>query len=677
MSKKYLKPRDKVTQRMTRDGVVLENQATGEEINISDREAEQDFSAPETGGTAEKVLERADRGRERRAGKKAVKQAGAVQAQGSGTSRPSSRLQFSEEERATPELKKYIRKSDQRADRLDAARAAIPKETVKIREKVFDEASGRAKTRVRQEMRDKPPPAMKPNPASRPVQEVLLFTHGKVHEVEHENVGVEGGHKGEELAERQAGRAVRGAVRYYRLKPYRELSKAERLAEKANIEYFYQKTLHDNPQLAQAASNPISRFWQKRQIKQQYVKAARAAGQTAAHGAGAAQGTAKAAKTSGKAAREAAKESEKLASFAVKHWKGCLAALALLIMVAFLMVSLQSCSSIVGGFGSSFTATSYLSDDADLIAVENAYVGMENALQAQIDNIPSTYPGYDEYRYDLDEIIHNPHELASYLTSILPRYTLAEVQAELQRVFNKQYTLTTTTTVEVRYRTETRTDSEGNDYDVEVPYNYYILNVKLTARSIVSAAPELLTPEQLDMFNVYLETSGNNPLVFGGGSPDISPSEDISGVHFVNGTRPGNTAVVDIAKSQVGNVNGQPYWSWYGFDSRVAWCACFVSWCYNQAGLSEPRFSGCTSGGMAWFQSRGQWVNRGYSDIAPGDAIFFDWDNSGNADHVGIVIGTDGTNVYTVEGNTGNACKIKSYPLNSSVIRGYGLMNWD
>ena len=648
MSRKHLKPRDKVTQRMTRDGVVLENQTTGEEINISDREAEQDFTPAGATGRAEKVLERADRAQERRSMKKAAKQAGQVEADTG--PHPSARLQFSEEERSTPELKKYIRKSDQRADRLDAARAAIPKETVKIKEKVFDEASGKAKTRVRRETRDKPPPAMKPNPASRPVQEVLLFTHGKIHEVEHENVGVEGGHKGEELAELQAGRAVRGAVRRHRMKPYRELSKAERLAEKANIEYFYQKALHDNPQLAQAASNPISRFWQKRQIKQQYVKAARAAGQT---GAGATQGAAKAAKSGSKAAKEAVKESERLASFAVRHWKGCLVALALLIMTAFLMGGLQSCSSIVGGFGSGFTATSYLSDDADLIAVENAYVGMENDLQRQIDSIPSTYPGYDEYRYDLDEIIHNPHELAAFLTSILPRYTLAEVQAELQRVFNKQYTLTTTTTVEVRYRTETRTDSEGNSYIVQVPYNYYILNVKLTARSIASIAPELLTPEQLEMFNIYLETSGNNPLVFGGGSYDISASEDISGVHFVNGTRPGNTAVVDIAKSQVGNVNGQPYWSWYGFDSRVAWCACFVSWCYNQAGLSEPRFSGCTTGGMAWFQSRGQWANRGYSDIAPGDAIFFDWDNSGNA------------------------CKIKSYPLNSSVIRGYGLMNWD
>ena len=468
MSRKHLKPRDKVTQRMTRDGVVLENQTTGEEINISDREAEQDFTPAGATGRAEKVLERADQAQESRAGKRAAKQAGQVEADTG--PRPSARLQFSEEERSTPELKKYIRKSDQRADRLDAARAAIPKETIKIKEKVFDEATGRAKTRVRRETRDKPPPAMKPSPASRPVQEVLLFAHGKIHEVEHENVGVEGGHKGEELAERQAGRAVRGAIRRHRMKPYRELSKAERLAEKANIEYFYQKALHDNPQLAQAASNPISRFWQKRQIKQQYVKAARAAGQT-----GAAQGTAKAAKSSGKAAKEAVKESERLASFAVRHWKGCLVALALLIMTAFLMGGLQSCSSIVGGFGSGFTATSYLSDDPDLIAVENAYVGMENDLQRQIDNIPSTYPGYDEYRYDLDEIIHNPHELAAFLTSILPRYTLAEVQAELQRVFAKQYTLTTTTTVEVRYRTETRTDSEGNSYSVQVPYNYYIL----------------------------------------------------------------------------------------------------------------------------------------------------------------------------------------------------------
>ena len=178
------------------------------------------------------------------------------------------------------------------------------------------------------------------------------------------------------------------------------------------------------------------------------------------------------------------------------------------------------------------------------------------------------------------------------------------------------------------------------------------------------------------MYRVYLETSGNKPLIFGGGSPDGTPSEELSGVHFVNGTRPGNTALVDLAKSQVGNVGGAPYWSWYGFDSRVAWCACFVSWCYNRAGVSEPRFAACQSQGIPWFQSHGQWGDRSYPNIAPGDAIFFDWDLDGSADHVGIVIGTDGSRVYTVEGNSGDACKVKSYSLDYACIKGYGLMNW-
>lgn len=133
---------------------------------------------------------------------------------------------------------------------------------------------------------------------------------------------------------------------------------------------------------------------------------------------------------------------------------------------------------------------------------------------------------------------------------------------------------------------------------------------------------------------------------------------------------------MDIAKSQVGNVGGAPYWSWYGFDSRVEWCACFVSWCYNRMGKSEPRFAGCQSQGIPWFVNHGQWGDRGYPNVAPGDAIFFDWDLDGSADHVGIVIGTDGERVYTVEGNSGDACKVKSYSLNYECIKGYGLMNW-
>ena len=311
------------------------------------------------------------------------------------------------------------------------------------------------------------------------------------------------------------------------------------------------------------------------------------------------------------------------------------------------------------------------------LAVEADYAAREVRLQEEIDNIESSHPGYDEYRYDLGMIGHDPHELAAFLSAVLQGYTQQSAQAELARVFAAQYQLTLTEEVEIRYRTETSTDPEtGETTSEEVPYEYYILNVKLTSKPISAVASELLTPEQMEMYQVYRQTMGNKPLLFGGGSPDMSNSEDLTGVQFVNGTRPGNPQLVELAKRQVGNVGGYPYWSWYGFDSRVEWCACFVSWCYNQAGKSEPRFAGCEWQGVPWFQSHGQWGARGYNNLAPGDAIFFDWDLDGTADHVGIVIGTDGSRVYTVEGNSGDACKIKSYDLNYQSIKGYGLMNW-
>ena len=683
---------------MTRDGAIEVNETQQTAQRISQREQDADFQktpeqqaaqdaaaqldptatdaaplprlpvtpAKEDAATAERVMEHIGGAQTRKASKKAVRKAQRESAAGA----RSSRLQFTDEERSTPELGKYIEKSDRAADRLDAARAAIPKEKKLVRERSFDEATGKGKARLRFEERDKPPGFKdKHNPLSRPAQEAGIFVHNKVHSVEKDNSGVEGAHKSEEAAEKglkYGARKVKEGYRSHKLKPYRAAAKAERAAEKANVNYLYQKALQDNPQIA--ASNPASRFMQKQRIKRQYAKAMKKGGAAAA---------AKAAENTRKAAKKTAEETKKTVSFVARHPVGVIIAVAALLLSVMIFSGLSSCSSIFSGTINGVLGTSYTSEDSDLVAAESSYAGKEAALQSQIDNIESTYPGYDEYRYDLDDIFHNPHELASYLTALLQSYTPATAQAELQRIFDLQYTLTVTPTVEVRYRTETRTDSEGNSYTVQVPYNYYILNVSLTNTPISSLAPSLLTPEQLDMFRVYLETSGNKPLIFGGGSANSTPSEDLSGVHFINGTRPGNTAVVDIAKSQVGNVGGYPYWNWYGFNGRVEWCACFVSWCYNQMGLSEPRFAGCTSGGMAWFTSHGQWGDRNYTNIAPGDAIFFDWDNSGDADHVGIVIGTDGERVYTVEGNSGDACKIKSYPLGSSVIRGYGLMNWD
>ena len=253
----------------------------------------------------------------------------------------------------------------------------------------------------------------------------------------------------------------------------------------------------------------------------------------------------------------------------MRHKKGFLIAGAIFLLVCMLLNTMSSCSMMAQSIGSVVSGTTYPSDDPELVAVEADYAAKEAALQAEIDNIESSHPGYDEYRYDLDMIGHDPHELAAYLSAVLQGYRQS-AQAELERIFDAQYQLTLTEEVEVRYRTETRTDSEGNSYTVQVPYNYYILNVKLTSKPISSVASELLTPEQLEMYQVYRQTLGNKPLIFGGGSSDTSDSESLAGVEFVNGTRPGNQAVVDIAKSQVGNVGGQPYWSWYGFNSRAS-----------------------------------------------------------------------------------------------------------
>ena len=572
------------------------------------------------------------------------------------------RLRFTEEERADPALEKPIRKADKAAAKADKAQAKITKKQVKRAE--VDPKTGKVTTKLVLEDKPRPPSKLSHTVRDAPGNAVAGKLHQEIRKTEDGNVGVESAHKSEEAVETGVHLAREG-YRSHKLKPYRKAAQAERKLEKANIEALFQKSVYENPA---AASNPLSRWQQKQQIKKQYAAVKRAA-QSGGSAAGAAQKTGKAAKTVKEKAQQAG-------AYVMRHKKGFGIVLAIFLLVCLLLNTMSSCSMMAQSIGSAISGTTYPSDDPELVAVEADYAAKEAALQAEIDNIESSHPGYDEYRYDLDMIGHDPHELAAYLSAVLQGYTRASAQAELERIFAAQYQLTLTEEVEVRYRTETRTDSEGNEYDVEVPYNYYILNVTLTSKPISSVASELLTPDQLEMYQVYRQTLGNKPLIFGGGSADTSDSESLAGVEFVNGTRPGNQAVVDIAKSQVGNVGGQPYWSWYGFTSRVEWCACFVSWCYGQMGLSEPRFAACQSQGIPWFQSHGQWGGRDYANIAPGDAIFFDWDLDGSADHVGIVVGTDGSRVYTVEGNSGDACKIKSYSLTYECIKGYGLMNW-
>ncbi|CAK7029673.1 MAG: hypothetical protein ENTB_05242 [Enterocloster aldenensis] len=585
------------------------------------------------------------------------------------------RLRFTDEERADPALEKPIRKADKAAAKADRAQARIPKK--KVRQVEIDPETGKTTTKLVLEDKKKPPSKLSHTLRDAPANMVAGKIHKEVRENEQDNVGVESAHKSEEAVETGA-RLVREGYHSHKLKPYRKAAQAERQLEKANVSALYQKSLQENPQLA---SNPLSRWQQKQTIKKQYA-AAKHAGQTAGN-------TAKTAQATGKTARTAKEKAQQAGAFVMRHKKGFLIAGAIFLILCLLLNTMSSCSMMAQSIGSVISGTTYPSDDPEMLAVEADYAAKEARLQAEIDNIESSHPDYDEYRYDLDMIGHDPHELAAYLSAVLQGYTRQSAQGELERVFSEQYQLTLTEEVEIRYRTETRTgtntvtdpvtgeiSTETYEYEVEVPYEYYILNVTLTSKPISSVAAELLTPEQMEMYQVYRQTMGNKPLLFGGGSPDMGNSEDLTGVEFVNGIRPGNPALVELAQSQVGNVGGYPYWSWYGFDSRVEWCACFVSWCYGQAGLSEPRFAGCQSQGVPWFQSHGQWGGRGYENIAPGDAIFFDWDLDGSADHVGIVIGTDGNRVYTVEGNSGDACKIKSYDLNYESIKGYGLMNW-
>ncbi len=564
------------------------------------------------------------------------------------------RLHFTDEERSDPALEKPIRKADRAAAKADRAQAKIPKK--QVRQKTVDPKTGKVTTKLVLEDKKKPPSKLSHAVRDAPGDAALGKLHKEIRETEQDNVGVESAHKSEETAETGV-RLVREGYRSHKLKPYRKAAQAERQLEKANINVLYQKSLQENPQFA---SNPFSRWQQKQAIKKQYA-AAKHAGQAAGNTASAAQKTGKAAKTVKEKAQQAG-------AFIMRHKKGFLLVGAIFLLICLLLNTMSSCSMMAQSIGSAISGSTYPSDDPELVAVEADYAARETALQAEIDNIESSHPGYDEYRYDLDMIGHDPHELAAFLSAVLQGYTQSSAQGELERVFSAQYTLTLTEEIQIR----TYTDEDGDTHE----YEYRILHVKLESRPISSLATELLTPEQLEMYQVYRQTLGNKPLIFGGGSTNTSDSEGLDGVEFVNGTRPGNPELVELAKRQVGNVGGQPYWSWYGFNSRVEWCACFVSWCYGQMGLSEPRFAACQSQGIPWFQSHGQWGARGYDNLAPGDAIFFDWDLDGSADHVGIVIGTDGSRVYTVEGNSGDACKIRSYDVNYECIKGYGLMNW-
>ena len=626
-----LKATDKITQKMTRDGAVSENLATGEVEHISSREPETELSASseESAGAAADLALRAAEHHEKKSTRKAEKaDTQAVRDGSAARQRPSSRLQFTEEERADSALGKYIDRSDRAADRLDAAKAAIPTKKVLRTERIFDETAGKGKTQLHfEEVEKRPNGRLRHNPLSRPIHEIVHAAHAKVHEVEQENVGVEAGHKGEVLTERGLAYGkgkVRAAVHHHRTKPWRDAAKAEQASFKANADYLYQKALHDDPALA--ASNPVSRFLQKQRIKRNYAKELRQAEKTA-------KNTTATAKSAAQKAKDAFKETF---LYIKHHSRAVLLVIGIGACVALLFGGVSSCSMMAGsGVGGVFTS-SYLSEDTDMLAAEAAYCEQEQELQYELDHYEALHPGYDEYRFDLDEIEHDPYVLISILTAFHEGvFTIDEVQAELQMLFEKQYILTETVTMQIRYRTKMMVII--GPYGVpqvityQEPYEYYICTVKLKNKDLSHLPVEVLTEEQLSAYSLYMRTLGNRPDLFGKAQyPNAStikqptyydiPPEALKDDRFA--------AMMEEATKYI----GYPY-VWGGSSPSTSFdCSGYISWVLNHSGWNVGRqtaqglYNLCTPVSTA--------------QVKPGDLVFFKgtYDTPG-VSHCGIYVG--------------------------------------
>lgn len=626
---KEWKASEKEAQKMTRDGAISVNMVTGEASHVSDRAPEQDYSpSGDSTALARTVLHHLDDRRVRKSQKKKRRNRRKAYREGTAAnSRPSSRLQFTEEERAAPELQKAIRKSDKAADKLDAARAAVPKKRVLGTERVFDEASGAGRTRLVFHETDKPASIRQPgpNPLARPLQEVAHTAHAKVREVEQENSGVAAGHLTERGMEKAVGYGNRKLQNWRaerQVKPWRDAAKAEQAAVRANAEALYQKALHDNPQLA--SGNPISRIWQKKRMQRQYAAAYRAS-----RGA---EGAKTAAQTAAKSAKKGAEAAKKAGEFIARHKKVFLIIGGIGLVLVLLLGLLQSCSSMFGGGVSNIVASSYLSEDADLLAAEAAYCAKEDELRRYLDTYEQTHD-YDEYHYDLDEIEHDPYVLLSILSALHEgQFTIDQVQDDFQMLFDKQYILTETVTTETRYRTETRTDSEGNEYEVDVPYTYYICTVELENFDLSHVPVYIMDTETLSMYAMYMSTLGNRS--------DLFPSSGYVDQYITNPPEDYEIPAEYLSDecfaaliSEAEKYLGYPY-VWGGSSPSTSFdCSGFVSYVLTNSGL-------CNTGRLG---AQGLYnISTRVSDPQPGDLVFFvgTYDTAGIS-HVGFYVGLD------------------------------------
>ena len=534
------------------------------------------------------------------------------------------RLQFSDADLAEAKLEKTIKRVKKAAAKADKAQAKIPKKTVVKKERGFDPATGKVKTQLRFEEVDKKKPPSKLTHAVRdaPANFVLSQVHREVRQSEDDNVGVEAAHKVEQAVE-SGGRLVQSAHRAHQLKPYRAAIRAEKKLERANLDALQKKAEIDSP-----TSNPVSKWQQKQAIKKQYA---------AAKHNQAAQTTAKAAENTAKAAKKAAEKAEKAGKYVWEHRRGFAIAAAILLMLAFLLNGLSSCSVIMDGVGSGIAASTYPSQDADMLGAEAQYCEMEAELQRYLDTYESTHD-YDEYHFDLDTIEHDPYVLISIITALHQgEWTLDEVQGTLQMLFDRQYILTEDVVVETRYRTETDTwtDADGNTHTdtYQVPYDYYICTVTLENFNLSHVPVYIMSEEQLGMYATYMATLGNRP--------DLFPGSGYIG-KYVEGSYTDYDIPPEVLDDEVfaaiikeaEKYLGYPY-VWGGSSPSTSFdCSGFVSWVINHSGWDVGRLGAqglcniCTPVPSA--------------NVKPGDLVFFTgtYDTPG-VSHVGIYVGNN------------------------------------
>ena len=534
------------------------------------------------------------------------------------------RLQFSDADLAEPKLEKPIKRVKKVEAKADKAQAKIPKKTVVKKERGFDPATGKVKTQLRFEEVDKKKPPSKLTHAVQdaPANLILSQVHREVRQSEDDNVGVEAAHKVEQAVE-SGGRLVQSAHRAHQLKPYRAAIRAEKKLERANLDALQKKAEIDSP-----TSNPVSKWQQKQAIKKQYA---------AAKHNQAAQTTAKAAENTAKAAKKAAEKAEKAGKYVWEHRRGFAIAAAILLMLAFLLNGLSSCSVIMDGVGSGIAASTYPSQDADMLGAEAQYCEMEAELQRYLDTYESTHD-YDEYHFDLDTIEHDPYVLISMITALHQgEWTLDEVQGTLQMLFDRQYILTEDVVVETRYRTETDTwtDADGNTHTdtYQVPYDYYICTVTLENFNLSHVPVYIMSEEQLGMYATYMATLGNRPDLFPG-SGYIGKYVEGSYTDYDIPPEALDDEVFAAIIKEAEKYLGYPY-VWGGSSPSTSFdCSGFVSWVINHSGWNVGRLGAqglcniCTPVSSA--------------NVKPGDLVFFTgtYDTPG-VSHVGIYVGNN------------------------------------